>query len=195
MRYSFANASAAELVELSEAGKVEVAGNLKIYRFDANDGPSLKIWRGRAKKPYAHYRFANEERREEYIRKQIANDAEKTELKLKHKAESKARKAETRKRFKVGTILHYSWGYGQTQCEYYEVIEVKGAYAIIREIAAKTVPGSEGFMCDKRVACPGVFIGPKMRKLIGEYGCRMASHSAAASPCDPLEENYCSWYH
>jgi hypothetical protein len=194
MRYSFANSSAAELKELEAAGKIDAVGTLKIYRYGKSDDVSVKIWRGRAKKPYAHYRFASEERRKSYIAAEVAKDVARVERKVEYAAETKVNKAAMRKKFKVGTILHHSWGYDQTQCEYFEVIEVKGASCTIREIAAATVPGSEGFMCDSRVACPGNFIGPAMKKIIGEYGVKIRSHSAAASPCEPGESNYCSWY-
>jgi hypothetical protein len=48
--------------------------------------------------------------------------------------------------YKVGDILHHSWGYDQTNCDFYQVVEAKKASVILKKIGAKTVPGSEGFM-------------------------------------------------
>ena len=40
--------------------------------------------------------------------------------------------------FTVGDILHYSWGYEQTNCEFWQVVGVKGKTVEIREIAQKS---------------------------------------------------------
>jgi len=65
-------------------------------------------------------------------------------------ADRKAKKAAARARFvnpyKLGDILHHSWGYDQTNCDFYQVVEVKKASVVLRPIGAKTVEGSEGFM-------------------------------------------------
>ena len=48
---------------------------------------------------------------------------------------------------KVGDIFNMQWGYDQTQSEHFQVTRLtcKGVY--VRQIGSKTVPGSEGFMC------------------------------------------------
>ena len=65
-------------------------------------------------------------------------------------ADRKAKKAAARARFanpyKMGDILHHSWGYDQTNCDFYQVVEVKKASVVLRPIGAKVVEGSEGFM-------------------------------------------------
>ncbi len=66
--------------------------------------------------------------------------------------ELKERKRQARANFqnpyKMGDILHHSWGYEQTNCDFYQVVGVKPASVILKKIGAKTVPGSEGFMCE-----------------------------------------------
>ena len=60
--------------------------------------------------------------------------------------------------YKVGDILHHSWGYDQTNCDFYQVVEVKTASVVLRKIAHKTVPGSEGFMCESVMPVKDAFI-------------------------------------
>jgi len=94
--------------------------------------------------------------------------------------------------FVAGTILLNSWGYDQTNIQYYEVIERRGMMVVIREIAAKTVPGSEGPMSDWRTPVPGHFIGPPIRKRIGPSGLTMRFGRAVI--IQPNEKHRCSWY-
>lgn len=49
---------------------------------------------------------------------------------------------------KVGDIFSMSWGYDQTNVNYFQVTRVtpKGVY--IREIGSRSVPGTQGFMCE-----------------------------------------------
>lgn len=49
---------------------------------------------------------------------------------------------------KVGDLFSMSWGYDQTNVNYFQVTRVtpKGVY--VREIGAKSVPGTQGFMCE-----------------------------------------------
>ena len=60
--------------------------------------------------------------------------------------------------YKVGDILHHSWGYDQTNCDFYQVVEVKKASVILKKIGAKTVPGSEGFMSESLMPAKDAFI-------------------------------------
>ena len=60
--------------------------------------------------------------------------------------------------YKVGDILHHSWGYDQTNCDFYQVVEVKKASVVLKPIAAETVPGLEGFMCESLMPRKDVFL-------------------------------------
>lgn len=56
---------------------------------------------------------------------------------------------------KPNDILYTSWGYDQTNVEWFRVYEIKGKrYFYIKEIGAKTVKGSEGHMSESLVPDP-----------------------------------------
>ncbi len=76
--------------------------------------------------------------------------------------EMKERKKLARARFenpyKEGDILHHSWGYDQTNCDFYQVVGVKKASVLLRQIGANPVPGSEGFMSQSLMPEKDAFI-------------------------------------
>lgn len=53
--------------------------------------------------------------------------------------------------YKVGDIMHHSWGYDQTNCDFYQVVGITGSSVDLRKIVSERVPGSEGFMCERRM--------------------------------------------
>ena len=78
------------------------------------------------------------------------------------KEQRRQAKLEAKKKFqnpyKVGDILHHSWGYDQTNCDFYQVVVVKPASVDLRKIGTKTVPGSEGFMSESLLPSKDKFI-------------------------------------
>lgn len=179
--------------------EAEQYGKLKFHRYEAEarngrcGGIYVKAWRGKAQKPYANYIFRNAASREEWIENEKkAEDAANAE-RARRKAEDAAELEKMKARIVVGTILHYSWGYEQTQCDYYQVIEKRGLAVVIRRIGAETVPGSEGFMSDRRRPVPDRFYGEPLKKRIRPYGISMPH--GIAEPCKATDAFHCSWYH
>ena len=70
-----------------------------------------------------------------------------------------------------GDIFSYSWGYDQTNIQYYQVIRTTPKMIVMREIEAKQVPGSDtGFMCDKCVPVKDSFLDDnEIRKKVYWY--------------------------
>ncbi len=66
----------------------------------------------------------------------------------------------------VGMILYTSWGWEQTNVDFYEVVAVKGASVKVREIGGRCVGGGRG--SDQVVATPGAFIGAETTHRIGK---------------------------
>lgn len=94
-------------------------------------------------------------------------------MELSFKEQQKQVKLEARKRFlnpfKVGDIVHHSWGYDQTNCDFYQVVEVLKVSVILRKIGSKTVPGSEGSMCDSQMPDKDAFV-EKGHHALTKYG-------------------------
>lgn len=97
--------------------------------------------------------------------------------------------------YNVGDILCNSWGYDQTNVEWFEVVALAGkSMVVLREIESRVVPGSEGFMSGSVVPVPGAYRvervmdydkmqpvereRPPLRKRVDKYG-RVDIHSAS----------------
>lgn len=56
---------------------------------------------------------------------------------------------------KPGDILYTSWGWEQTNLEWFVVYQILGKrYFLIKEIGSKAVEGSQGFMSESRLPKP-----------------------------------------
>ncbi len=172
--------------------------NLKIIRATSpKDKPVLIVFRGKSSKPIANYFYPSYERREEAIASHKKTSDSHEEYDLKKKAEKAARPAP---KSEVGTIFVNSWGYDQTNVDYYQIIERPSAhFAIIRPIGSKMVEGSAGFDSCHLLPVKDLFLEgdrnePKRVK-ITNYGngseyIKINSYSSAT--LWKGEENYCS---
>ena len=90
------------------------------------------------------------------------------EYKKKQKAKKKAAIEEKAKAIKVGDIYYTSWGYEQTNVEFYKVVEIKGKKVTLIEVAEK-IAETDG-ACDYVVPVPEAEIGEPFTRMVGEYG-------------------------
>lgn len=100
-------------------------------------------------KKIAHIVFATIEAAKEYVEKQKAYlkkvIADRQERKEKQRAANAAVLASDH--FQIGSIVHCSWGYDQTQCDYYQVIKMTKKTITVKAICNTIVKGSEGMDC------------------------------------------------
>jgi len=165
------------------------------YNTKQGGKPAAIAWKGRADNPTFHYTFLSDARRRDYAENFLADL-------LAHKANVAARRKGTPAAdfFKVGDILDYSWGYDQTNAEFYQVLEVKAKSIIIREIASRPVPNSQGFMCQHVIPVRDAFLKSErpMVKMVKSYPdssnkAYVSMEYGSASLWDGTP-NYSSWY-
>lgn len=164
----------------------------EIYLYNLGDKPYAIGFAGRRQKPDWHYRFLSKKARKIHIRDYLENLEKSAEMKAKWKAERLAQEKAMCEKIQPGQILSTSWGYDQTNVEWFEVIKVKGHYAWIRELCASVT--EEGFMQGTTKALPGQYAGPEMRKKITAYGVHIDNVRGDATISRKLER-WCSWYH
>lgn len=115
----------------------------------ASGKSSAKIWTPKATKPFANYVFPDEARREAFIAEQVENYLSGQRKRAKRKLERAGRLEGVKlQEVNVGDIFDYSWGYDQTNVEFFEVVERRGRQVIIREVAHR----SEAAGQDERVS-------------------------------------------
>lgn len=129
---------------------------------------------GKANKPLWHHRFRDEQSRQRKIDE--TTKARKIELAEKEKQEEARRTFQHD--FKEGDILYSSWGYDQTNIDWYQVTKVIGKAVEIRQIGSKIVGGTGG-PSEAVVPVPNAFDGPPMRKVPRGPAIRLTSYSIA----------------
>lgn len=129
------------------------------------DEKSAMGFGGKRSKPDFNYLFRSKERRDEYVKEYIEG--------LVKDAEYKSKRAAEKRNFvhdlKVGSILYSSWGYDQTNIDFYEVVELVGKKSVkILPIGKAVESSSTG--ADYVVAIPGSFSKEKepMLKRVSE---------------------------
>lgn len=110
--------------------------------------------------------FPTEEKRAAWVSKKIAGF--KADIKSKEDAKSakKAARADMKHGFEVGQIFYDSWGYDQTNVDWYKIIEVKEKSVVIQEIGCNRVEGSGYHDSWMEVPNPDQVFGEKMLKII-----------------------------
>ena len=152
---------------------------------------------GKRSKPDFYYNFKTEQSRETYVQEYLQGKLEMSEW----KQQQQDKRILTENPVKVGDIFYTSWGYDQTNVEFYQIIDVKGQFATLKQICAQTVEGSQGRDCCEVVAMPNAFYerGETLRKKIQTSDNGKTVHFRLDSSRSAWQWNgkpkYNSWYH
>jgi len=156
--------------------------------------PYAIAFAGKADKPLWHHSFRDVNGQERMIQETIKNQ----ESRIKQKLDRREEKKNFQHGLQIGDILYASWGYDQTNIDFYEVTKLYDKAVGVREIGKKSI--SEGQGSDKVVAAPGKFIGPEVKKIpqgSGGHVYLRISDVQSASKWDgrPLHETSSGWGH
>lgn len=134
-----------------------------VYLFDLHGGLAAKGFAGKAAKPSFFYTFKTPARRWQYIGEWLRSQ----DLSQQSRDARKAEKQAFVHSLKVGDILNTSWGYDQTNIEFFQVVRlVAKSMVIVRELAQDSE--QTGFDSGSCVPVAGKFIGPELRKRVLE---------------------------
>lgn len=141
----------------------------------------IVAYTAKGKKPFIHTRYKTVERMQEVVKSQIAAENQNHEQSIISKQQDKENLEAFRNSIKEGDIFYTSWGYEQTNVEFYQVVSVKGSFCEVREVAKLSYDHNS--MSGKVAPKPNVFIGEPVRKKILNGYLKMHS-SANASPLE-----------
>jgi hypothetical protein len=167
------------------------SGGAVFYLYEQNGAPCARCFIGKAAKPAWAYKYSSAEKRAEAIQRQIAA----VQAREVEKAERKA-KANAPHGWEVGLILVASWGYDQTNVDFYEVVEVLGKSMVrIEEIGSQAANDqSAGGSSMSNYVVPDVDSrSGKFQRCKVSFGRVKVSSCSSASPWDG-KRKYCSWY-
>ena len=142
------------------------ANDFVVISYTENSIFAVAIWQYRSEiKPYlCGFRTAEEaQKHTEHYQTKSRWEAER---KAAAEIEAKARAA----KIQTGTIFSSSWGYEQTNVDFYLCTERKGASVTLQPIGSKVVESNGYQMTGKVVANPEKFIDEPMKKRINKHG-------------------------
>ena len=158
---------------------VKVDGSV-IYKWEQNGKILLKAFKGKASKPAFYYSYKNDEA----ANKQISAWIDALMITNAAKIRDKAEKNQPHN-IKIGDIFRSTWGYDQTNVEFWECVSVSGALITVKEIAQQREYTES--MSGNCLPIPGKFIGAE-KKCRVQYGTRIkVSDCAHASLLDFTE--------
>ena len=196
MRFSMAKYHRAEFEKLDAEGRIRREGGLRIFSEPYEGRPGfhlVMIWWGKRSKADYDY-LVPSDRVDAVIAAKVDNAKKEDAANKEWKERRKAVAEENYSKYRVGTLLSGSWGYDQTNCELYEIVERPTlTTAMIREVATEVVEGSEGFMCCSLRPVPGDFVGEPIKKKITSNGIKLHD-CCSLSPTEAGEKHYSSWY-
>jgi len=155
--------------------------------------PAVSAFKGKQKNPFSNYYYLTIESASKAIKNFMEAADKRQEYKEQKAAERKAFKPE----FEVGDIFATSWGYEQTNVEFYQVIEKPSAhYAVIQEIAQEVAEGStmsHGMACDVLPVKDNFLNDKTERRKVGKHGISFSSYRSAWKWDG--KPQYKSWYY
>ena len=124
---------------------------------------------GRTVKPVFNYLFSSESKMIDFIRTWAQRNLLSAQNKAQRKEEQKALQNEIEKFVKVGDVFVSSWGYEQTNIDYYQVVGIKGKSTLtLREISAEVVESTH-YDAGRKVPSKDNFIGEAFDKRANIY--------------------------
>jgi hypothetical protein len=147
--------------------ETEVPG---IEIFYNEENKIVAVFTGKKKKSSSKYRFKTIERFHEYMDEEVKNHFDNLARKEMKKEEDKKLAKMNREKVNVGDIFHTSWGYEQTNVNFFQIIEKKSASTVlIREISSEVL--EETSWCSNTInPIKDAFIGDTKKCTINKYG-------------------------
>lgn len=152
---------------------------------------------GKRSKNDFYYSYSTKEAMCEKIEKYLKSLVEVHEYK--QAAKKKQKEANENVKVNVGDIFVTSWGYDQTNVDFYQVVEVKAKTVIIKSIASKTVEGSSYYDSCRVKPIKDKFIegnrGETLTKRILGYNGKpyLSMEFGSARLVEEGQDFYCSW--
>jgi len=139
---------------------------LEIYKYKTTikgvEKPAAIMFRGKAQKPTNRYYYRDEARRDEAIQ-QFIDDERKV---MSDRAERRAKKAAFTHNLKPGDILYSSWGYDQTNIDFYQVTQKVGKKSVKIRPIRSTVDHHDGCQSNYMIPEKNGFTGGEMLKRV-----------------------------
>ena len=159
----------------------ELIYNISLVRFQGRNGRCIAAWTPGMKRPPRYVYKAHTPEEYDKAMERIRQEAER----FRRHDEAVARSSEEfRRSLRVGDILYSSWGWEQTNIDFYQVIAIRGSAVDLRQLDQRTT--EDGYMCDRPAA--RCFQGqdpyaPSVEKIISASTHTVLRGNGTGSPC------------
>lgn len=132
----------------------------EVYFYNTAKGePALVAFAGKSQKPVMRFRFSSEEARA----KRMLSFFDGQQKRLEQKKERAANRKNAARGLEIGDVVYTSWGYDQTNTEFFQVTDLIGKRMVeLREIASSYE--ATGYMQGNREAVKDEFIGDPIKR-------------------------------
>lgn len=163
-----------------------------VYHYLGKDGTPYAIgYAGTAYNPAFHLRFQSDAGRSAYVAKWLQAHRESIQQRKARRTEKKTAHHE----LKLDDIVYSSWGYDQTNVNFYQVVRVVSAKTVeVRRLQQDTT--ETGFMCGRTTARKNQFWDDAPTLSKRAKGVRILSITSSGGSASKWEGQpvSCSWY-
>ena len=164
----------------------ELVYRISLVQFQAKNCRCIAAWTPGMTRPRYAYKVHTPEEYDKAMER-IRQEAER--FRRHDEAQEKAVVA-FRESLHAGDILYSSWGWEQTNIDFYQVIAIRGSAVDLRQLDQRTT--EDGYMCGTTVPLPDVFKGKTHTHRLSKNYIRIDScRTAWKWDGQPLR---CSWY-
>lgn len=132
-----------------------------VYLNEGNDRFDAMGFSGKAQKPAFYFTYRKPENRQIKVTEFFKS----RRLSLAYKAEQKAARKAAGRGVKIGDLLRRSWGYDQTNIDYWQVTALVGKTMVEIRPLAQEITEWTGYDRGKCVPIPDKFTGPAERRV------------------------------
>ena len=189
-----------ELIELYKSNfnlRLEISSNLDNKSVAVLYKPTPKAKFSKEKQIFG-FRFLNEDRRLEYINEDYSNRVKNQEAKEKYKSDKKEKNKSDLLNVKVGDIFKDSWGYEQTNVDYFQVVaKPSSSYIVVKKINCELI--------DETVSNMSAYVKPLINSFKNDEELKFKLNGASfksssfswANKVENIEKEkaYTSWYY
>ena len=160
----------------------ELIYNISLVRFQGRNGRCIAAWTPGIKRPRYVYKAHTPEEYDKAM-KRIRQEAER--FRRHDEAQEKAAVA-FRESLCTGDILYSSWGWEQTNIDFYQVIAIRGCTVRLRQLDPRIT--EDGYMCGTTVPLPDVF--KSKTHTHRQQGCKSGSYKICTQFYTQKSRNY-----
>jgi hypothetical protein len=156
--------------------------DLAIWTWEENGVPYGIAFAGKSNKPLWNYRFRDDSQRQHRIDETVKSRRTVIERKQKEMQERR----DYQHPYKIGDIFDTSWGYDQTNVDFYEVVDIRGKMLLLREVGKIVAREEHG--ADYVVPAKGHYIGGIVKSIPRGDGIRVEGHYGSLWDGKPVYE-------